>query len=388
MHKLTALKIKNAGPGAKLSDGGGLRLDVDGKGAAAWIFRFTSPATKRERFMGLGPLRDVPLAAAREAAAEARALVRRAIDPIDHRNGQRVAAKVEARRSVTFEAYAEQFVAGREASWKNPKHRQQWRNTLRDYAYPQIGSTPIADIDTDAVLQVLRPIWSDRKETARRLRGRIEMILNAAKAEGFRIDPNPALWKGHLDQVLARRKKSDVRHHPALPYAELPAFMVKLRADRSDAARMLEFIILTAVRFDVAPPRAGEIVGDNWEIPAVRMKTAREFVVPLSAAAAALLPVPRVSDTALAKAIRRHAKTPATTHGFRSTFRDWAGDCTSFPRDVAEMALAHAVEDETEAAYRRGTALAKRRELMEAWATFCKFGDEFKVVSIRGRSNA
>jgi integrase len=371
MHKLTTLEVKNAKPGDKLSDGGGLRLDVDKNGNRSWVFRFTSPVTGRERFMGVGPLHDVPLGKARDAARDARELLREHIDPIEHRNEQRAAAKVAANRSVTFRAYAEQFVGGRESSWKNEKHRQQWRNSLRDYAYPLIGSVPVADVNTDAVLLVLRPIWTEKKETARRVRGRIEMILNAAKAQGLRTGENPALWRGHLDQILARRKKSDVRHHPALPYAELPAFFASLTKDTSDAARLLKFIILTAVRYDTAPPRNGEVVGELWKIPGHRMKVEKDFEVPLSKAAAALLPVPKVSDTALAKCIRRHTATPATTHGFRSTFRDWCGDCTSFPREIAEMALAHAVEDETEAAYRRATALAKRRRLMMAWAEFC-----------------
>ncbi|MGE0522044.1 MAG: tyrosine-type recombinase/integrase [Variibacter sp.] len=371
MHRLTARDIKGAIPGAKLSDGGGLRLDVDRNGNGSWIFRFTSPVTGRERFMGLGPLQDVPLAMARDAAQGARQLLRQSVDPIEARKEQRAAAKVDANRATTFKVYAEAFITGRESGWKNPKHRTQWRNSLRDYAYPVIGHLAVADVDTDAVLRVLRPIWSTKKETARRVRGRIEMILNAARAEGLRTGENPALWRGHLDQVLARRKKSEVRHHSALPYAELPAFMAKLRADTSHAARMLEYIILTAVRYDVAPPRDGEVVGDLWKIPGIRMKADKDFDVPLSTAAAALLPVPKVSDTALAKCIKRHTSSPATTHGFRSTFRDWCGDCTAFPREIAEMALAHAVGDEVELAYRRGTALAKRRELMNAWARYC-----------------
>jgi integrase len=380
LHKLTALQVRNAKPADRLSDGGGLRLDVDGSGNGAWIFRFTSPVTGKERFMGLGPARDVPLAKAREAAQQARDLLRDRIDPIEVRKEQRAAAKVGASRSVTFRTYAERFVAGRESGWKNDKHRQQWRNSLRDYAYPHIGDTAVAEVDTYAVLLCLRPIWSEKKETARRLRGRIEMILNAAKAEGLRSGDNPALWRGHLDQVLARRKKSERKHHAALPYGELPAFMAALRSDTSDAARLLEFIILTAVRYDVAPPRDGEVTGDLWSVPALRMKAERNFDVPLSAAAAALLPVRKVSGTALANCIRRHTATPATTHGFRSTFRDWAGDCTSFSREVAEMALAHAVEDETEAAYRRSTALEKRRQLMEAWAKFCAASSGATVV--------
>jgi integrase len=320
----------------------------------------------------LGSASDVTLVQARDAAQEARALIRDGKDPIEHRNTKRVEAKVEASRAVTFKAYAEGFISGREAGWKNEKHRQQWRNSLRDYAYPHIGHLAVANVDTEGVLKVLRPIWATKKETARRVRGRIEQILNAAKAEGLRTGENPALWRGHLDQVLARRRKSVVKHHPALPYAELPAFMRSLAKDTSDAAHMLRFIIATVCRYnEAAEMDPGEVSGDIWTIPAIRMKAERPHVVPLTAAAIACLPIPQVSDVTLANCIARHTPTPATTHGFRSTFRDWCGDCTAFPRELAEAALAHVLKDDTEAAYRRSTALEKRRELMVAWADYC-----------------
>jgi len=376
MGNLTVLRVKNAKPGEKLTDGGGLRLDVDRNGNGSWVFRFTSPVTGKERFMGLGPANDVSLADARDAAQEARVFLRKGIDPIDERKAVRAAAKVEASRSVTFKAYAEGFIAGREAGWKNKKHRQQWRNSLAEYAYPHIGHLAVADVDTEAVLKVLRTIWTKLPETARRVRGRIEAILNAAKAEGLRTGENPALWRGHLDQMgLAKRKKSDVKHHPALPYSELPGFMASLALDTSDAARTLRFIIATVCRFnEAAEMDPNEVKGNVWTIPALRMKADRPHTVPLTAAAVACLPVPRVSDVTLANCIARHTDTPATTHGFRSTFRDWCGDCTSFPREVAEAALAHAVGNETEAAYRRSTALEKRRILMTAWAEYCGGG--------------
>ena len=370
---LNALQVKNAKPGARLSDGGGLRLDVDRNGNRSWIFRFTSPTTGKERYAGLGSADDVSLAMAREAAQEARALLRDGIDPIEHRNTQRTAARVEAARAVTFAAYAESFIGGREGGWKNAKHRQQWRNSLRDYAFPHMGALPIAAVDTEAVLRAVRPIWTTKPETARRVRGRIEQILNAARAEGLRGGENPALWRGHLDQVLTRRKKSDVKHHPALPYAELPAFMASLATDTSEGAQMLRFIIATVCRFaEAAEMDPGEVKGNVWRIPAARMKADRPHVVPLSAMAEECLPVPRVSDVTLAKCIARHTSTPATTHGFRSTFRDWCGDCTTYPRELAEAALAHVLSDDTEAAYRRSTALEKRRELMVAWADYCQ----------------
>lgn len=372
MGKLSALQAKNAKPGDKLTDGDGLRLDVDKNGNGSWILRFTSPVTGRERFMGLGPARDVSLSAARDLASDARATIRKGVDPIAMKRETRDAARVAVRREVTFKAYAESYIDGKEAGWKNDKHRQQWRNSLRDHAYPTIGHLAVADIDTEAVLNVLRPIWLTVPETARRVRGRIEMILSAAKAEGLRSGENPALWRGHLDQVLARRKKSDVTHHPALPYAEMPKFWTSLTGDVSDAARMLRFIILTACRFNEAAEMNGatEIKGDLWTVPIIRMKAEREHRVPLTKMALQQLPFRPVSDVALSKCIRRHTALPATTHGFRSTFRDWAGDETDFPREIAEMALAHEVGDDTEAAYRRGTALAKRRALMDAWSTF------------------
>jgi len=371
MHNLTAAEVKTAKPGDKLSDGGGLRLDVDKNGNAAWIFRFTSPATGRERFMGLGPAHDVPLAKARDAAQKARELLRQHVDPIEQRKAQREAAKVEANRSVTFQAYAARYIATHEPGWKNVKHKQQWPNSLAAYAYPHIGHMPAADVSTEDVRRLLNPIWLTKRETAARVRGRIEKIMDAAKAEGLRTGDNPALW-GILKHLLPKQdRKRRVKHHPALPFKEMPAFYASLAADTSRAAHLLRWIILTACRFNEAPPRDGEIKDDVWTIPSVRMKTGKEHTVPLSAAAAALLPVPRASDTALTKCIRRHTATPASTHGFRSTFRDWAGDASDAAREVAEHALAHAVGNETEASYRRGTALEKRRLLMEAWADYC-----------------
>jgi integrase len=373
MGNLTALAVKNAKPGDKLGDGDGLRLNVDKNGNASWLFRFKSPVTGKERFMGLGPLREVGLADAREAAGAARALLRNNIDPIEQRITERAKAKADATGAITFEAYAKRYIGGKEAGWKNEKHRQQWSNSLRDYAYPHIGADALADVNTEGVLKCLRPIWNEKKETARRVRGRIEAILNGAKAEGLRAGENPALWRGHLDQVLAKRKKSDVQHHPALPYEEMPQFWCSLVGDASDAARMLRWIILTACRFneaDAMDPGA-EVKGDLWTISAVRMKADKEHKVPLTSMALAQLPFQPVSDVTLSNCIARHTNSPATTHGMRSTFRDWAGDCTTFPREIAEMALAHAVGDETEVAYRRSTALAKRRALMNEWADYC-----------------
>jgi len=292
-------------------------------------------------------------------------------DPIEHRNTKRAEAKAKASRGVTFRAYAESYVSGHEATWKNPVHRRQWRSTLRDYVYPHIGHVPVIDVDTAAVLAILRQLWLTKPETGSRVRGRIEAILSAAKPEGLRTGENPALWRGHLDQLLpSKRKVRKVRHLPALPYAELPAFMVSLAKDTSASARLLRFIILTACRYsEAAKMEPGEVSGHLWTIPPHRMKGGRKHEIPLTAAAIACLPVPRASDVSLANCIARHTSTPATTHGFRSTFRDRCGDCTTFPRETTEMALAHALDNETEAGYRRSTALARRRELMQAWLT-------------------
>jgi integrase len=373
LHNLTALQVKRAKAGDRLTDGGGLRLDVDRAGRASWVFRFKSPVTTKERYMGLGPLGDVTLARARELAADARELVRQHRDPLEERRYARAAARAQATRGVTFEVYAEKYVTTHEGTWKNAVHRRQWRSTLRDHVYPHIGTLAVADVNTEHVLAILRPIWPTMPETASRVRGRIEAVLSAAKAEGLRTGENPALWRGHLDQLLpSKRKVRRVKHHAALPYAEMPAFFAAVSADPTDAAGLLRFIILTACRYsEAANVQPGEVKGDIWRVPAGRMKADKPHDIPLTAAALACLPVTRVSDVALANVIARHTVTPATTHGMRSTFRDWVGDCTDYPRELAEMALAHALDSETEAAYRRSSALAKRRELMEAWAAFC-----------------
>ncbi|MEH2497860.1 integrase [Bradyrhizobium sp. AZCC 1678] len=387
----------------------GLRLDVDARGNASWVFRYKSPVTAKERYMGLGAASDVGLEAAREAAQAARALIAKSIDPIEHRIAERAAEKVAAAGSVTFRDYAEGYVTRFEKSWKNAKHCQQWKNSLKTYVYLLIGSTPVRDIDTTGVMTVLTPIWNIKPETASRVRGRIEMILTAAKAEGLRTGDNPAAWRERIKPLLpSKRKVRKVQHHPVLPYRLLPKFMASLCADQSDSSLLLQFIILTAARYnegaladhsEIGPdfsallaPSVAEAVRKLWTIPGLRMKGDRAnkpHVVPLTAAALKVIETARerygskglifpgmrrgkpISDVSLAKAIARQADVKATTHGFRSTFRDWAGDMTSFPREVCEQALAHAIEDETEAAYRRSDALAKRRRLMDEWAAYC-----------------
>jgi integrase len=378
-------EIRAAKPGSRLSDGGGLRLETDAKGNASWVLRYTSPTTQRERYMGLGPLRDVGIALARRKAQDARNLILEGKDPLQERDASKAARRAEAARSITFAQYAASFIAERETTWRSAAHQLQWHNSLLRLAMPEIGHMPIADIDTGAVLRVLRPIWNRTPETANRVRNRIEIILNAAKAEGLRTVENSAAWRGHLDQLFVKRSKlRPVVHHAALPYADAPKFWRLLSADKSDSARMLSFIILTACRYgEAAGADWSEIVGDVWTVPASRMKAGLEHRVPLTSEALEVLGEPDtgpifpspmtgkpISDRALAKTIARHTGKPATIHGFRSTFRDWAGDETETPREIVEHALAHAVGSESERSYRRGTALERRRELMGAWARY------------------
>ena len=395
MGNLTAVQVKNAKPGDRLVDGDGLRLDCDLRGSRSWMFRFRSPDTGKERYMGLGSLKDVTLAQARQAAQDARRLVLQKLDPIDQRKAGRVAAKVEAARGVTFAEYADGYVASHMPGWKNDKHKQQWGNSLKAYANPIIGAVPVADIDTAAVMRVLRPIWLAKPETASRVRGRIEAILAAAKAEGLRSGENPAVWKENIALLLPSKKKvRRVVHHPALPYALLPTFYKSLRADQSDSSLLLQFIILTAARYNEGAFAVWDEIDTErrvWTIPGARMKGDRPdmpHVVPLSDAAVLVLACAKertggeglifpgmrrnrpLSDVALAKAVSRHTSVKATTHGFRSTFRDWAGDMTNHSRETCEQALAHLISNEVEAAYRRSDALEKRRALMTEWADY------------------
>lgn len=307
---------------------------------------------------------------------------------------------METAKAVPFKEVAKQYIASHEVAWKNDKHRQQWRNTLETYVYPVFGDSPPAQIDTVLVMKVLAPIWAKKPETASRVRGRIEVILDAAKTQGLRSGENPARWKGHLANLLpAKRKVRRVRHHPALPYSEIPAFMCALRARPSLSARALEFCILTIARsteaIKVSWPEI-DLDAAVWEVPAERMKRDRMHRVPLAGRALEILKeffveertgwlFPGVgkrqgksmNEAALDKMLtlmgdwRDKAGQPITVHGFRSTFRDWAAECTSFPREVAEVALSHVVGDETEQAYQRGDLFEKRRRLMEAWAKYC-----------------
>lgn len=382
-NKLNVKQVEHLKKIGVHSDGGGLYLRIRRSGRS-WIFIGT---VNRERFeLGLGSALDVSLAQAREKAKEVRQLALAGHDP----RVLRKKAREDNETQISFGKFAQQYVADIESGFRNPKHRQQWRNTLKTYGKP-IAKIPIAEVDTNDVLRCVRPIWGKKHETASRVRGRIEKVLDAAKAKGLRTGDNPARMGGHLEHLLPKRSKATVKHHAALPYAEIPAFMAALRKREGVAAKALEFAILTAARSgEVRGMTWGEVdlAAKLWTVPADRMKASEEHVVPLSDAAISVIQAVRddgieardvvfpgpsgsaLSDMTLSAVLKRMGR-EVTVHGMRSSFRDWAGDTTNYPRDVVEMALAHAVGSATERAYRRGRALDKRRELMDAWASYC-----------------
>lgn len=382
LNKLNDRAVKSAeGPG-RLSDGGGLYLVIDSSGARRWLFRYRNGG--REREAGFGGYPAVGLADARKRRDEARSLLANGSDPIEAKR----AAETNARPAVTFGAFADELIPVLSGGFRNAKHAAQWSSTLKTYA-PTLRSKPIADVSTDDVLACLMPIWNVKGETASRVRGRIERILDAAKARGLRAGENPARWRGHLDQLLPKRKKLQRGHHRALPYPGMPAFMVALRERTGVAARALEFLILTAARTSEVtelPWSEIDLEAAVWTVPPDRMKREREHRVPLTDRAIEILAEMQTirrggfvfpsfrADKPLSNgafdALLDRMKVPATAHGMRSSFRDWAGDATSHQREVVEAALAHVVGDETERAYRRSDALAKRRALMDDWADF------------------
>jgi integrase len=388
---LTIKRIARASQPGRYSDGRNLYLQVNANGAKSWLFRYE--LNGQERAMGLGPTADFTLKEARERANKARQLLADGIDPLEHKRSERAAKALEAARALIFKEAATQYFNQHESKWKNSKHRAQFLSTLEQYVFPKIGKLSVAAIDTGLVLKCLEPIWADKTETASRVRGRIESVLDWATVRGYRSGDNPARWKGHLDQVLpARAQIQQTNHHAALPYAELPAFMVELAKREGTAARALEFTILTAAR-------TGEVIGATWPeinlpekvwtVPANRIKGGREHRVPLSDRAIALLKaLPQeegndhifiaptatspLSNMAMNVLLRRMKRDDITVHGFRSTFRDWAAEQTSYPNHVVEMALAHVIGDKVEAAYRRGDLFDKRKKLMAEWAGFAK----------------
>lgn len=401
---LSARKVETAKAPGMFADGNGLYLQVTESGAKTWIFRYTFGGRRRD--MGLGSTAIVPLAEARQKALDARKQVAAGIDPIDAKKAQAAAQALEAAKAVTFRECAEAYIQSMRAGWKNEKHAAQWGSTLATYAYPSIGALPINGIDTGLVMGVLEPLWTTKTETASRVRGRIEAILDYAKVRGYRSGENPARWKGHLDHILpAKGDVAKVEHHASLPYSEMPGFWPKLQVQDGMGARALELAILTATR-------TGEVLGARWQeidieagtwaIPPGRMKAGAEHRVPLSDSALVLLRKMAairqsdlvfpgqttdrpLSNMAMAMVLRR-MKIDATPHGFRSTFRTWVAEQTRFPHEVAEAALAHTIGDKVVAAYQRGDLFEKRRELMVAWANYCEGKADDNVVPLTRRA--
>jgi integrase len=396
---LTAAKVRTAQPG-RYGDGGGLYLLVRPGGGRFWLFRYV--IDKKMREMGLGPAsgRDaIMLTDARTAARKLWEAVRAGRDPLNDRKAeaeaQKAAALAAQARAKTFREVSALYIEACEAGWNNAKHRAQWSATLETYAFPHMGDLPVGDVQTTHVMATLAPIWRTKTETATRLRGRIESVLDYAKVMGWRTGENPALWRGHIAKLLPKPSKvKTVENHPALPWRDLGSFMAELRTRGGLPARALEFTILTAAR-------SGEVLGARWsefdlseavwKIPAARMKARREHRVPLSEAALAVLnkllpmrdtmagdwvlPGARegrpLSNMAMEMLLRRMARDDITVHGFRSTFRTWTAEATGYAGEVAEAALAHVKGDRVEAAYQRGDFFEKRRQMMDDWAAFC-----------------
>jgi integrase len=413
IHKLTEAKIRTLTAIKLHPDGAGLYLQIKRGGARSWIYRFT--LNGRTRDMGLGALTDVPLVKAREKASAARALVDDGIDPIEHTRAQAVIPAAPKRNSSpVFEEAAESYMADRLKRLRSEHHRHDWRQSLQNYAYPIIGKMPVNEIETNDVLAVLKPIWESKCETASRLRGRIERILARATVEGHRSGANPASWRGHLQEALpARSEVQPVQHFRAMDFQDVPAFMSELGRIDTVAAAGLRFLVLTAAR-------VGEVLGAQWSeidwtektwtIPGIRTKSARDHIIPLSTGALAALrevePLRGVSgdlvfpgskggglwSTTFLVLLQRQMNRAVTAHGFRSSFRDWCGDEGDVPRELAEAALAHAIRDTTERAYRRRTAVELRRAVMEKWSSFILPPKPTEVVNIeearRGRATA
>jgi integrase len=388
-NRLTALDVRQMSTTGLYPDGSGLYLQIGPTGTKSWILKFQ--LNGRSRAMGLGSLHVTSLSQARDARDDAHRLLRDHVDPIEARKAERQQKRLASTKTMSFKEAATLCIAAREKGWRNHRHIRQWPETLATFVYPTIGNLSVEAIDTGLVLKVLEPIWTTIPETASRVRGRIEVILDWAKARGYRQGENPARWRGHLDMILPKKSKvRAVEHHPALPYAQIGTFMVELRRIDTVGARALEFAILTAAR-------SGEVLGATWNeidltnrlwvVPGKRMKSGREHRVPLSDAAVAVLrqmEMIREGDEvfpgrtrghlpkrALLLAVYRAGHRDCTVHGFRSSFRDWAAERTNYPSELAEMALAHNVGSKVENSYRRSDLFEKRRRLMADWATFC-----------------
>jgi integrase len=391
INRLNARAVATITKSGRHADGGGLYLSISPNGGRRWVFLYRWHGKPTE--IGFGSARDVTLARARELASQARARLAEGLNPKDARRPS---------EGATFSECADRLIEAMRPSWRNGKHAAQWEMTLRDYA-AALRRLPVDKITTDDVLSVLKPLWNEKAETASRLRGRIERVLDAAKAQGLRGGENPARWRGHLDQLSPKRQRLTRGHHAAMDYTDVPAFMAELQARQATASLALEFTILTAAR-------SGEVLGARWDefdlgravwtIPATRMKAGREHRVPLSRRALKIIkamhqarngdfvfpghkPGKPLSVMALEMVLRRMKIDDATVHGFRSAFRDWAAECTNFPNEVCEAALAHVIENKAEAAYRRGDPFDKRRKLMEAWVTYCATPKTAKIVTFR-----
>jgi integrase len=381
-NKLSTRFVQSARKQGRFGDGNGLYLQVGPNGAKAWLFRYKIGG--RARAMGLGPVSLVSLAQARERAVQARQALLAGSDPIAARIAAHNAARLQAARDVTFEQCAEQMMDSHQIAWRNLKHRAQWRATLATYAYPVFGSLPVRDINTAMVMKALLPIWKSKPETASRVRQRIERVLRWAKSIGYRDGDNPAAWEILRELLPEPGSVRSVRHHPAMPINALPAFMSELRGRDSLSARALEFTILTAARTgEVTGATWSEIDLDDakvWSVQAGRMKNKKGHRVPLSDRAVELLrSLPRTSERvfplsnmAMLQLLRgMRPQSGFVPHGFRSTFRDWCSERTSFPHEVVEAALAHVIADKTVAAYARSDLFERRRKLMSTWAEFC-----------------
>ena len=409
-ERITALFVKYSKRPGKYADGGNLYLQVRKSTrkvetddvTKSWLFRYSRFG--KDTWLGLGPYPDVTLSEARDLATRERKKMRQGIDPVTDKRARQIAARTAHENMLSFAECAELYIESQAPGWSNPKHIEQWRTTLKNLAGPIIGHLPVDQIDTALIMRCIEPIWTTKTETASRLRGRIEAVLDWSAVRGYRKGDNPARWRGHLDKLLPRPSQVvRVKHHPALPYTDVGAFMQQSRKDPGVASRALEFTILTAARTnEVIQAEWSEIDLDlkTWVVPAERMKSKRPHRVPLSDAAVSALKAIKgrgsryvfpghkrnshLSNAAMMQVLKRLERTGITVHGFRSTFRDWCAESTNYPAHVAEMALAHTLRDKTEAAYRRGDLFEKRAGLMADWARYCsKPTKSAAIVAIR-----
>ena len=408
INRLTAFRVSSLKKPGLHADGAGLYLKVDKGGSKSWVFRYMFE--RRARYLGLGSVTTISLASARSLAVEARQKLELGHDPIKAKREVAKTLAADKAKSLTFKQCAEAYMTAHEPSWKNVRHRGQWRTTMKEFVYPKLGDRVADDIETEHVLGVLEPIWLKTPETASRIRGRVELVLDWAKARGLRSGDNPARWRGHLANLLPKASKvAPVRHLPALPFDEVPAFVSELRTvgSHSHTALALELLVLTATRANEtlsATWSEFDLEKKVWCIPAQRMKAGREHRIPLSDSAIEILKemesvrqtvfvFPSVatgrplSSMALLRVLRRMQRDGITVHGFRSSFRDWAAETTNFPNHVVEMALAHTVESKVEGAYRRGDLFEKRRKLMDAWAAYIANRAGLSCLAIFGRQS-